>query len=201
MQRCGKLIGKIGFLLLVLTDLSSLTLQAGNEAGSELGAQATASPVCSFSSVRALSAENMAFAASGQSGASIAITEMIDQTSALLKPATINLAAYAVCNMPHQLTVASTRGALLPDNLGAEVQGPFLREIHYRATAHWGAQTITLLADGAGVTHSKTQDIATARKGDLTIEIRVDGSDNDLATPVMEGQYSDHVRFTFGPQP
>ena len=143
----------------------------------------------------------MAFTATGATAATIAITEMIDQTSALLKPASINLAAYAVCNLPHQLTVASTQGALLPENVSAEAQGPFLKEIHYRATARWGAQTLTLLANGATGTHSTTQDIPTARKGDLTIEIRVDGGDNDLTMPVMEGQYSDNVRFTFGPQP
>jgi hypothetical protein len=181
--------------------LAASPAHAGNEAGSEIGAKATAPPVCVFSAVRALSAENMTFAVSGTTGAAIAFTEMIDQTSALLKPATINLAAYAICNMPHQLTVASTQGALLPENAGAEVEGPFLREIHYRATTQWGAQTLTLLANGADGTRSTTRNVPTAQKGDLTIEIRVDGSDNDLTTPVMEGHYSDTIRFVFGPQP
>ena len=195
-------IGELSrFLLLLQVGLFSPAAHAGNEAGSELGAKATAPPVCVFSPVRALSAENMAFNATAQTSATIAITEMIDQTSALLKPASINLAAYAVCNVPHQLTVASTLGALVPENVGAEVQGPFLKEIHYRATARWGTQTLTLLANGSTGTHSVSQDVPTARKGDLAIEIRVDGEDNDLSMPVMEGQYSDNVRFIFGPQP
>jgi hypothetical protein len=188
-------------LLLAQAGPSVFAVQAGNEAVAEMGTKATAPPVCIFSSVRLLAAENMTAAISGQSGATIAIKEIIDQTSALLKPATINLAAYAVCNMPHQLTVTSTRGALLPENPGTEAQGLFLKEIHYRATARWGAQTVTLLAGGGGVSRSQTQDIPTARAGDLALEIRVDGTDNDLTTPVMEGQYSDNVRFIFGPQP
>lgn len=201
MKKSNEICRIIGLLLLAQTGPSVFAARAGSEAGTELGAQATAPPVCVFSSLRLLAAENMAAAISGASGASIAIREMIDQTSALLKTATINLAAYAVCNMPHQITLASTRGALLPDTSGAEAQGPFLKEIHYRATARWGEQSLTLLVGGGGVTHSLTQDVQTARKGDVSIEIKVDGADNDLTIPVMEGQYSDNLRFTFGPKP
>lgn len=201
MQKRNQTFGQIGLFALIACGLPSPDLLAGSEAGSELGAKATAPPVCVFSAVRGLSADNMTFAAAGEAGTTVAITEMIDQTNALLKPASINLAAYAICNMPHQLTVTSTQGALVPENSGGEAQGPFLKEIRYRATARWGAQTLTLLANGTGGARSATRDIPTAQKGDLTIEIRVDGTDNDLTTPVMEGRYLDTVRFTFGPKP
>jgi hypothetical protein len=180
---------------------SAVPASAGNEAGSELGAKATAPPVCAFSPVRGGAAENMTLASAGATGATIAITEMIDPTNALLKTANINLAAYAVCNVPHQLTVASTQGALLPETMGADEQGLFLKEIRYRLTARWGSETLTLIANGAAGTHSTTRDIPTARRGDLTLEISVDGADNDLTTPVREGRYSDVIRVTFGPQP
>jgi hypothetical protein len=139
----------------------------------------------------------MGFVSGSEKTAQIAITQMVDDATAQLKPAKINLAFSAVCNVAHQVTLGTTRGALLPDSLATETQGPFLKEVRYRATAQWGATTVTLAADGSGP-RDAVEDIATARVGDLSIEIAVDGGNNDLTTPVLAGSYSDILTLRVG---
>lgn len=200
MQRNDQIQFKIGLFSLFFFGLLTAEAQAGTEAGAALGAEAKSPGVCIISSMRGISADNMTFTG-GNNGAAVQLIQMIDQKNARLRAAKISLSVYAICNMPHQLTLISTKGALIPETSGADVQGAFLKEIRYRATARWGAQTLTLFASGITAPHITTKDIPSAQRGDLTIEITVDGVDNDLTTPVLVGHYADTVRFIFSPQP
>ena len=132
----------------------------------------------------------------GSSGARITVTELIDAAAATLKPATVDLAVSAICNVPHQLTLTSTQGALVPDSQAIEAEGIFLRAIYYRATANWGADNISLVANGSSAPHSASREIATPRMGDLTVQVKVDGVDNELTTPVLAATYSDVLTLT-----
>jgi hypothetical protein len=192
---------KSGLVLLLCLVLSCPAAEAEGEGGAQMGAKAVAPAICIFSStLRALSASNMALGG-GDSGATVAITQMVDEATALLKPATIDLAIRAVCNVPHNLTLSSLRGALVPADQTAEVAGPFLSEVRYRATARWGTRTATLIASGGAAAHSTSQDIGNAQRGDLGIEIRIGADDNDLTAPVMAGSYTDTIELSISARP
>ena len=143
----------------------------------------------------------MGLAAGTVSSGIITISQMIDDATATLKPATIALSIRGLCNIPHNLTLASSRGALVSENASLEVQGTFLKKVHYRAIAQWGPATATLLADGGSASPTVSHDMALAHVGDLTIDITVDGANNDLTVPVVAGTYSDTLAVRIGARP
>src|SRR5687768_8444434 len=101
-----------GFSALILFGPASA--QAPGEP--QIGAKGISPPVCTFTSAfRTTSTQNMSLTGAGSTGARIAVTELIDVAAATLKPATVDLAVNAVCNVPHQLTLTSAQGALVPE--------------------------------------------------------------------------------------
>jgi hypothetical protein len=182
-----------GFISLVLFGPASAQAQGEPQ----IGAKGISPPVCTFTSTfRATSTQNMSLSGAGSAGARITVTELIDATAATLKPATVDLAVNAICNMPHQLTLTSTRGALVPEMPPIEADGAFLKTIHYRATANWGTDNLSLIANGSSAPHSASRDIPVPRVGDLTVQVRVDGTDNEMTTPVLSAIYSDILTIT-----
>lgn len=170
---------------------------AGDQNGAQLSTEGRSPPVCTFSSAFASrSSQNMAFAGGSSSGATISIPEMTEATSATLKPASMLLSVSAVCNVGHQVTLTSTRGALVPEMTANIAQGDFLDKIRYRAVAEWGADAVVLAADSGTGPSTVMRDIAGPRKGDLRLQISVDGSNNDLTIPVLAGTYSDSLILT-----
>jgi hypothetical protein len=177
--------------------IMTASASAQDNGGPQIGAQGVSPPVCTFtSSFRATSTQNMSLAGAGSAGARITVTQLIDNAAATLKPATVDLAVNAICNVPHQLTLTSTQGALVPDAQTIEAEGAFLKTIYYRATAIWGADNVSLVANGSSAPQSASRDIATPRMGDLTVQVRVDGMDNELTTPVLAATYSDVLTIT-----
>jgi hypothetical protein len=166
-------------------------LRAGDEGGSQLGGKLTVPAICSFSSApRVVAANNMTMS-SGNNATHLNISTMFDATTATLRPAAITLALRGVCNVPHQLSLSTAIGVMRAANQ-QEAQAIFVDQVRYRATAQWGPQSITLIADGSG---PKRVDLVLghAEVGDLQVEIRVDGSDNDLTAPLIADTYSDVI--------
>jgi hypothetical protein len=173
---------------------ASVIMMAGPSWGldggaSQMGADALIPVVCTFSSApRVVTADNMT-ASGGNGSTRIAIGRMTDDATAKLRASTLILSIPAVCNVPHLVGLSSARGALLPQSPG-DARPPFLRKVHYRATAQWGTRSFTLIANDAGP-QTIDQSIGTAATGDMTIEIRIDGTDNNLEAPVVADTYSD----------
>jgi hypothetical protein len=166
-------------------------LQAADEGGSQLGGKLTVPAICSFSSApRVVTANNMTMS-SGNDATHLNISTMFEAATATLKPAAITLALRGVCNVPHQLSLSTAIGVMRAANQ-REAQTIFVDQVRYRATAQWGPQSLTLIADGSG---PKRVDLVVghAEAGDLQIEIKVDGSENDLTAPVIAGTYSDVI--------
>lgn len=161
--------------------------------------EATAAPTCTFTSgFSARAAQNMTFSGTGAVSGAVTITAMIDDTTAHLKPATIQLAARAICNHPHHLSLRTARGALIAEaNQGVSAAG-FLKEVRYQASATWGPHTATLTTDGTPGLISAPPANAPAQAGDLTLEIRIDGTSNNLETPVLAGTYLDILTIQIG---
>jgi hypothetical protein len=132
----------------------------------------------------------MALGSAAAGGATVAVTEMVDNSTARLKRATISLAFLAVCNVPHELTLTSARGGLTPVTDISVLQGAFLTKIHYRASARWGAAEAMLVTSGNPGTRGTTQS-ASAQAGELTVEITMDETDNDPTLPVIAGTFED----------
>jgi hypothetical protein len=180
-------------VVLVTSQIVLATAACADDGGmTQLSFKATAPATCAFSSApRMLSAQNMALTGAGEASAAVTITDMIDSATARLKPAIIALAFRAVCNVPHNLTLTSARGALIAANQAALSQGSFLDKVRYRATAQWGTQTAVLAVDGGSGEQSAIQAIAGAQVGDVNVEIKIDESDNDPTLPVLAGTYED----------
>lgn len=172
---------------------------ADSEGSSQIGADAVAPPICILSpSMRTVTGQNMTLQSLGDGKSGITITEMVDNATATLKPAGMELSLHVVCNVSHQITITSTRGALVPQEQVVATTGDFLKEIKYRATARWGGQTIVLLANNPAGPRAETRNIAGARTGDFSLEIRMDAADNDLTVPVLATTYSDVFRIEIG---
>src|SRR5688572_15372385 len=125
----------LSFLLLQAVFLAPVFAEDQGE--TRLSFKGTAPAVCAFAALpRTLSAQNMALGSAAAGGATVAVTEMVDNSTARLKRATISLAFQAVCNVPHELTLTSARGGLTPVTDISVLQGEFLTKIHYRASAH-----------------------------------------------------------------
>jgi hypothetical protein len=184
-------------LRVALAILSCQAILAAKACAEENGVRSftfkgTSPATCAFSSrPRMASAQNMALGSATAGVATLTITELIDSTTARLKPAAIALTLAAVCNVPHHITLSSQRGALVASSQALSSQGTFLTELRYRATAQWGHQTVAFIASGSSVTHSEAQVVGGAQAGDVSVEIRIDGSDNDISLPVLAGTYED----------
>jgi hypothetical protein len=179
--------------ILVAHLLLPATAHAASEAGVTLGVKAVAPRICGISSaVQSRSTENMLLT----SGGHVTVKELLDENTGRIKPAVIDLSVAAVCNTPHQIRLKSEKGALRSETLPDDPKGTFLKDVKYRAILRWGASTTTLIANGAGTSHEASEDIQRPVVGDLNVEIRVDGTDNDLSTPLLEGAYTDVLTIT-----
>ena len=128
---------------------------------------------------------------SGNDATHLNISTMFESATATLKPASMTLALRGVCNVPHHLSLSTAIGVMRAANQ-QEAQTIFVDEVRYRATAQWGPQSVTLVADGSG---PKRVDLIVghAEAGDLQVEIRVGGDENDLAAPIIADTYADII--------
>jgi hypothetical protein len=183
---------RVALVFCVLYAVLTATVHAEDSGAIRLSFKGTAPAVCSFSSAaRSGSAQNMLLAAGANSGGIVTITEMIDNTNARLKEASIQLIFPAVCNVAHDLSLASARGALVATSEAESLQGEFLEEVRYRATARWGSKNVVLIAGGGASPPSRVESIETAQAGDMSLEINIDETDNDTTLPVLAGSYAD----------
>ena len=171
--------------------INSAPLHAVEDGAAQFGAQATVPAVCNFSSQpRVVAAQNMTLS-SGGDATRVNVSSMFDEATATLKPGSITLAVLAICNLPHQVGLSTAAGVMRPLN-PQEARAPFIGEVRYRAIARWGSQNLMLIADGSGP-KSVNVETAHAAVGEFHVEIKVDGTDNDLTIPVVADTYSDII--------
>jgi len=186
------------FFAICQTILASVTYAAGS-GETHIGIKARTYPGCSFSSAStALASQNMTLASSGIASSTVAITEMVDDATATLKAASIQLSLRASCNIPHRITLISAQGGLESDSENTSLNGAFLGKVGYQATAQWGSQGTTLITNGTPGQRSDAPAIVGPRAGDVNIEIKIDGTNNDTTLPVLAGSYSDTLTVHIG---
>jgi len=145
----------------------------------------------------------------------IAVTNLANAANANLQAASITLTIPAMCNGLHSVTLTSATGGLQNLLLGTNpVQtgsGNFVRKVGYTVGYTWGnepaaaGEGFTFLNDvGAGGSpasgtpvNSAQNPVAGANDGNLVMTINIAA----LATPVVQGSYSDTLTIAFASTP
>jgi hypothetical protein len=135
--------------------------------------------------------------ASLQSG-QINVTQLIDESTARLKAASIQIEILGVCNRPHYLSLMTNRGGLAPEEQLTVVTGTFSRHVNYRAEAVWGGQTVILQTDATPGKKSPAGLINGPNDGSITLRVTIDGATNDMTLPTASGVYSDSLTIRIG---
>lgn len=172
---------------------------AGNDGEGSMSVGGSAPAVCSFRAApRQLSGTNMNLAAVSLQSGQITVTELIDESTARLKAASIQIEMLGICNRPHHLTLMTNRGGLAPEGEVIEPGGSFSRHVNYRAEALWGGQSVILLTDATPGKKSSPGLVNGANDGALNLRVIIDGTTNDMASPTASGVYSDSLIIQIG---
>jgi len=139
----------------------------------------------------AVATTNASYAPTGVGAGQIRITQMVDETNAVGRPATIDLALGVICNSPHRLTVRSLNGGLLREGAaaGAPGQNGFAEFVPYRVTAAWMGNSVSGASDAGG---GLALDGGAGALGQLSVGIAIPGGERLLA-----GTYRDWVVVEF----
>jgi hypothetical protein len=139
----------------------------------------------------AVTATNASYAPTGIGAGQIRITQMVDESQAVGRAATIDLALGVICNSPHRLTVRSLNGGLLREGAaaGAPGQSGFAEFVPYRLTAGWMGNAVSGASDAGG---GLALDGAAGSIGQLSVGIAIPGGERLLA-----GTYRDWVVVEF----
>jgi hypothetical protein len=132
-----------------------------------------------------------------QSG-QIDITQLIDESTARLKAASIQIEILGLCNRPHYLSLMTNRGGLGPADPLTVVSGTFSQHVNYRAEALWGGQSVILQTDATPGKKSPIGFINGANDGPLNLRVTIDGSSNDMTLPMAHGIYVDSLIVQIG---
>lgn len=172
---------------------------AGNDGEGNMSVGGSAPAVCSFRAApRQLSATNMSLAGANLQSGQIAVTQLIDESTARLKAASIQIEILGVCNSAHHLTLVTARGGLAPEAQVIAADGLFSHHVNYRAEAAWGGQSVTLVTDATPGKKSPTGLIAGANDGALNLRVIIDGATNDMTSPTASGVYFDLLILQIG---
>jgi hypothetical protein len=172
---------------------------AGGDGGGSVNVGGFAPPVCSFRSApRQLSATNMGLTGAGPQGAEIIITQLIDESTARLKAASIQIEILGVCNAPHYITLMTNHGGLAPEEQASIPNTAFARHVNYRAEALWAGQSVALQTDATPGKKSPANLISGANNGALNLKLTIDGATNDMTLPTANGVYSDALIIQIG---
>jgi hypothetical protein len=135
-------------------------------------------------------------------GATLEIETFINSSTLAVQAASVDVAFDAVCNYPHLLTIASANNGLWQQTSVPPV-APFANAVPYRASAVWGDTQVNLDADsGSRRAVSSSSLTQTPRAGQVTLSLQVEPGASNVATnsPLLQGNYSDLITVTLGPQ-
>lgn len=159
----------------------------------QLRVAADAGAACVVDSARAVSASNATFRADGRGGGTIAITELVDPTTAQPRAATIELALPVVCNAAHRVVIASSEGGLqrIGGRRGLKPgRDGFGDMLPYAIGFTWGGNT------GAGTSEDARFGITqSAETGEFRLRIDTSPTSGFLTA----GIYSDALTIEFEP--
>lgn len=174
-------------------------VSAGIDGGGTVSMGGSAPPVCAFRAApRQLSATNMTLTGASLQSGQINITQLIDESTARLKVASIQIEILGICNQSHYVSLMTNRGGLEPAEPGAVVSGSFTRHVNYRVEAIWGGQTVILQTDATPGKKSTSGVVNGPNDGALNLRVTIDGSSNDMSLPTENGIYSDSITVQIG---
>ena len=186
------------FALLALC-LAAPTVRAGDGGDGHVGVEAQAPGVCTFTTAtRQLAASNMTVGSAIQAGGQLFISQLTDQVTGRLQPASIQIEILGTCNAPHYVSLSTSYGGLKPVEQQAPVSGTFTQHVNYRAEVYWAGRTIELTTDGTAGQKATTNLIAGPNQGPLTLQFVIDGTGNDMLSPTVAGVYSDLLTVQIG---
>ncbi len=172
---------------------------ASNDGGGTVGVGGTSPAVCSFQAApRQLSAMNMSLGGATLASGQITVTQLIDESTARLKSASIQIEILGICNGPHYVSLKTNSGGLSPQEQLTAAGGSFLTHINYRAEAQWAGQTVVLQTDATPGKKSPIGSVAGAYNGALSLKITIDGTLNDMTLPTANGVYSNSLIVQIG---
>jgi hypothetical protein len=126
----------------------------------------------------------------------LAIDQLIDPTTAQLKPASISLSLNGICNHTHTLAIQTNRGGL---QTSSGARPGFSNRVDYSASVLWGGSSSSIQTSGVAGESSPNAVMPGAFSGTLQVEIRIN-ADGANRLPLLAGTYSDNIVITFKPQ-
>jgi hypothetical protein len=187
------------FAFLVGSSIILSAVSAGIDGAGTVNVGGSAPPVCAFRAApRQLSATNMSLAGASLQSGQINITQLIDENTARLKAASIQIEILGICNRPHYLSLMTNRGGLEPEEQLTASSGTFTRHVNYRAEALWGGQSVILQTDATPGKKSQAGLINGPNDGALNLRVTIDGATNDMSLPTANGIYSDSLIVQIG---
>jgi hypothetical protein len=179
--------------------LMSVPAYGNDGSGSNLSVGGRSDPTCAFQSAPALvNATNMSIGSATLSTGQISVDELVDQSTATLNLASIELEMTGVCNQAHTVSLQTTSGGLVPENTASVTGGPFIIHVNYRATVQWGNQTTVLQTNSTPGAKSASGLIPGPSQGVLNLLVNIDSTNNDMNIPLVEGAYSDTLVIQIG---
>lgn len=193
-----KLSLAIGVLLAVA--LPAVLVNAETDHGQSVGVGGDAPLMCAITSAPSSSqAANVSLNSADLSQGRLVIEQLIDPDSAHLRPASIKLSFDVTCNGPHRVVIRSVKGALEPEMPTSALTDSFVTEVYYSALLTWDDTTIEMIASGDSATAQSDSLTSFAVAGTVDLEIKVDGTLNDMGRPLLEGKYSDTLVIVLRP--
>jgi hypothetical protein len=172
---------------------------ADDQAGTSFAISGRAQAVCGIGPAEAAGApENMTLTGAGSP--TVTIGQLIEPTSARLKPGHIGLKFRAVCNHPNYVSLTTLNGGLRPASTTSVVEGTFLAHVNYVASLIWGAARSELRTSGAALEATPAQFTNGAALGDLLIDIDIAAGQQNPDLPLIAGTYADTLVLRLGTQ-
>ncbi len=192
------MFGEFAFLLASFV-VGAPAAAAGSGSDGSVSMSGNAPHVCSFqSSPRQITGTNMSLDGPSISSSQINVTQLIDENTARLKSASIQIELSGTCNGWHNLSLKTVGGGLSSPGQVSAVGGAFLTHINYRAEMQWAGQTVVLQTDATPGKKSPIGLVSGAYQGSLTIRLVIDGTLNNMTLPTANGVYSDLLIFQIG---
>lgn len=185
---------------LVASLVGAADAQAATDRGQSLRLGGDAPPMCAITSPPgSSSAANMNINEADLSQGRIIINQLVDPSSALLQPASIDLSFNVTCNAPHQVEIRSVNGALQPEMPVLTLAEGFATGVNYTAILTWNGTSISITAEGSAATARSVALSDFAITGAAELELRVDASLNDMTRPLAQGRYVDTLIIEISP--
>ena len=188
---------KLFIALIVAVLFAPAMASAQDSQAGDVGFGGIAPPLCSFTALPTeLASDNMGLAAGGMN--TIQIDTLIDPASSLLNRASIQIEIIGTCNQTHYVSVMTKNGGLALETPDEVLAGTFASHVNYRAQINWAGQSVEMSTDGAPGKKTPTTVVGGANHGPLSLRIVIDDLDNDMATPLIAGTYTDIITIQIG---